>query len=68
MPGIGIYASQEMIDILELIELNGGEIKDEQVSPPQKKLLKQLLERNLVARRRKNNEVSYSVRSKINWK
>jgi hypothetical protein len=67
LPGVNVYISNEMIDMLGLIESN-KEIKFDSLELPQKKLLKELHERNLLVRRRKNNEVSYSIRSGINWR
>jgi hypothetical protein len=67
LPGVNVYISNEMIDMLDLIESN-KEIKFDSLELPQKKLLKELYERNLLVRRRKNNEVSYSIRSSINWR
>ncbi len=67
LPGVNVYISNEMIDMLDLIESN-KEIKFDSVELPQKKLLKELHERNLLIRRRKNNEVSYSIRTGINWR
>lgn len=66
-PGVSVYASDEMMQLFQLIE-NNTELKLDTVSAPQKKLLKAMHERNLLIRRRKNNEVSYSVRPGINWK
>lgn len=65
--GVSVYASDEMIQLLQLIE-NKTELKLNAVSAPQKMLLKAMHERNLLIRRRKNNEVSYSIRPNINWK
>ena len=66
-PGVSVYASDEMMQLFQLIE-NNTELKLDTVSAPQKKLLKAMHERNLLIRRRKNNEVSYSIRPGINWK
>ena len=66
-PGISVYASDEMMQMLQVIEDN-KELKLEFVAAPQKKLLKEMHERNLLVRRRKNNEVSYSIRPGISWK
>ncbi len=65
-PNVSVYASEEMMQLLQLIETN-KELKLDIVSAPQKKLLKAMHERNLLIRRRKNNEVSYSIRPGINW-
>lgn len=67
LSGVNVYISNEMINMLDLIESN-KEIKFDSLELPQKKLLKELHERNLLVRRRKNNEVSYSIRSGINWR
>jgi hypothetical protein len=66
-PGISVYASDEMLQMFQLIEDN-AELKLDFVTAPQKKLLKEMHERNLLVRRRKNNEVSYSIRPGISWK
>lgn len=66
-PGVSVYASDDMMQLLQLLETN-IELRADTVSAPQKKLLKEMHERNLLIRRRKNNEVSYSIRSGINWK
>lgn len=66
-PGVSVYASDDMMQIFQLLETN-AELRLDAVSAPQKKLLKEMHERNLLIRRRKNNEVSYSIRSGINWK
>ena len=67
LPGVFVYASDEMMQLLQIID-NNTELKLESVSAPQKKLLKEMHERNLLIRRRKNNEVSYSIRPSIHWK
>jgi hypothetical protein len=66
-PNVSVYASDEMMQLLQLIKTN-TELKLDAVSAPQKKLLKAMHERNLLIRRRKNNEVSYIIRPGINWK
>lgn len=65
--GVTVCISPDMQELLELID-SSQSIKVNDVSNPQKKLLKQMFERNLLVRRRKNNEVSYSIRPGINWK
>lgn len=66
-PGITINISKEMLEMLEKIS-ERSEIKVDLLDNPDKKLLKEMFERNLLVRRRKNNEVSYSIRSGINWR
>lgn len=66
-PSVSVYASDEMMQLFQLLEHN-TELRLDAVSAPQKKLLKEMHERNLLIRRRKNNEVSYSIRPGINWK
>lgn len=66
-PGISVFVSDDMIDMLEFIDSNNV-IKFDSVSAPQKKLLKEMHERNLLIRQRKNNEVSYKVRPNIDWR
>lgn len=66
-PGISVFVSDDMIDMLEYINSNNL-IKFDSVSAPQKKLLKEMHERNLLIRQRKNNEVSYRVRPNIDWR
>ena len=66
-PGVSVYVSDEMLDMLEQIS-NNSEIMLNLVNDEQKKLLKEMFERNLLVRRRKNNEISYSVRPDLNWK
>jgi len=65
-PEVSIYASNEMLAMLDTIAENST-ISLNFVNAEQKKLLKQMFERNLLIRRRKNNEVSYSIRPGINW-
>lgn len=66
-PNVSVFASHEMIKMLEYID-SCVEIKVNSVSSPQKKLLKEMHERNLLIRQRKNNEVSYRVKPNINWR
>lgn len=66
-PNVSVYVSNEMILLLELIQAN-GEVSVNSVDTPNKKLLKEMFERNLLVRRRKNNEVSYNIRPGLNWK
>lgn len=63
---VSIHANDEMLAMLDYIDKN-SKISLNSVNEEQKKLLKQMHERNLLLRRRKNNEVSYSVRPGINW-
>ena len=65
-PGVSIFISNEMIDLLNQISAQTI-VKVDSLDNPQKKLLKAMFERNLLVRRRKNNEVSYSIRPGISW-
>jgi hypothetical protein len=64
---VSVFVSDAMLEMLEYIDSN-IEIKFDSVDAPQKKLLKEMHERNLLLRQRKNNEVSYKVRPNINWR
>lgn len=66
-PGVSVYVSNEMLDLLERMS-DGSELRLNVEDAEQKKLLKEMFERNLLVRRRKNNEISYSVRPGLNWK
>lgn len=66
-PGVSVYASDKMLDMLDRISAQ-SELTLNLVDDEQKKLLKEMFERNLLVRRRKNNEISYSVRPNLNWK
>jgi hypothetical protein len=65
-PQVSVYVSDDMLEMLNFIA-NNSIISLNSTDEKQKKLLKQMLERNLLVRRRKNNEVSYSIRPGINW-
>jgi hypothetical protein len=65
-PGVSVYVSVEMIQLLDHIA-NHQELKVVLLDSSQKKLLKAMFERNLLVRRRKNNEVSYSIRPGVTW-
>lgn len=63
---VAVYISDQMFDLLTQIAAT-SETKFNSLNETQKKLITALFNRNLLVRRRKNNEVSYSVRPGINW-
>ncbi len=63
---VSIYVNDAMLEMLNIIS-NAGSMSLNLATEEQKKLLKQMHERNLLLRRRKNNEVSYSIQAGINW-
>ncbi len=65
-PGITINVSDDMIEMLDRISAS-HEIKLDLLDTQEKNLLKTMFERNLLVRRRKNNEVSYSIRPGLSW-
>lgn len=65
-PKVSIYVNDAMLEMLNIVS-NAGSMSLNLATAEQKNLLKQMHERNLLFRRRKNNEVSYSVRPGINW-
>lgn len=63
---VSIHISEDMELMLNAVS-QAREFKLNLADDQQKKLLKELFERNLLVRRRKNNEVSYSIRPGISW-
>lgn len=65
-PQVSIYVNDAMLDMLDNIS-NVGKLSLNSVNDQQKMLLKQMHERNLLIRKRRNNDISYSIRPGINW-
>lgn len=65
-PGVTINVSNDMLEMLDRISAT-REIKLHLLDTHEKNLLKTMFERNLLVRRRKNNEVSYSIRPGLSW-
>lgn len=65
-PQVSIYVNDAMLDMLDNIS-NAGKLSLNSVNDQQKMLLKQMHERNLLIRKRRNNDISYSIRPGINW-